>query len=88
MFVQVRLALEQTASIVVVPKEALYQIAGLTKVFTVRNGRAAENKIAPGQQLGDWVEVPSERIHPGDQVAVSKLATLIDGAEVRLEDRR
>ncbi len=88
MFVQVLLALAHETSVVVVPRDALYQIAGLTKVFTIRDGRAVENKITPGQRLGDWVQVLSERIHPGDRVAISRLAMLIDGAEVRTEGRR
>jgi RND family efflux transporter MFP subunit len=91
MFVQVRLGVARDASAVVVPREALYQMAGLTKVFVVRNGRAVETKIAPGAEINGWLEVPGDRIHPGDQVAVSRLATLIDGAPVRpaaLEGKR
>lgn len=91
MFVQVRLGVTREASAVVVPREALYQMAGLTKVFVVRNGRAVETKIAPGAEINGWLEVPADRIHPGDQVAVSRLATLIDGAPVRpiaLEGKR
>jgi RND family efflux transporter MFP subunit len=88
MFVQVRLALSRDASVIVVPKEALYQIAGLTKVFTVRDGRVIENKVMPGQQIDGWVEVPGDRIHAGDPVAVSKLPALVDGAQVREEGRR
>jgi RND family efflux transporter MFP subunit len=88
MFVQVRLALSRDASVIVVPKEALYQIAGLTKVFTVRDGRVTENKITPGQEIDGWVEVPGDRIRAGDQVAVSKLPMLIEGAQVRTEAQR
>ena len=91
MFVQVRLGVARDASAVVVPREALYQMAGLTKVFVVRNGRAVATKIAPGAEINGWLEVPGDRIHPGDQVAVSRLTTLIDGAPVRpvaLEGKR
>ena len=83
MFVQVQLAVARAASAVVVPKEALYQMAGLNKVFVLRNGRAVETKITPGAEINGWIEVPGDRIHPGDQVAVSRLATLIDGSPVR-----
>jgi hypothetical protein len=34
------------------------------------------------------VEVPGDGIRPGDQVAVSRLAALTDGAPVRLEAGR
>jgi len=88
MFVQVRLAVAPDATAVVVPKEALYQVAGLTKVFSVRGGRVVEHKITPGAEAGGWVEVPGDRIRPGDQVAVSRLAMLVDGAEVRPAPRQ
>lgn len=83
MFVQVRLVVTKGAQAVVVPKRALYNIAGLTKVFTVQNGRAVEHKIMPGQEVDDWVEVPRAAVQPGDQVAVSALTQLIQGTPVK-----
>ncbi|MGA1993762.1 MAG: efflux RND transporter periplasmic adaptor subunit [Bryobacteraceae bacterium] len=88
MFVQVQLALAGDTAAVVVPKEALYQLAGLTKVFTVSGGRVVENKVTPGVEVGGWIEIPGGAIHAGDQVAVSKLPTLIDGLAVRTEAGR
>lgn len=88
MFVQVQLALAGDTAAVVVPKEALYQLAGLTKVFTVKGGRVVENKVTPGAEVGGWIEIPGGAIHAGDQVAVSKLPTLIDGLAVRAEAGR
>jgi len=32
--------------------------------------------------------VPAGRLRPGDQVAVSKLSMLVDGAQVRIEAQR
>ncbi len=87
MFVQVELAVARVAS-VVVPRGALYQVSGLNKVFVIRDGRAQENKVTPGGEIDGWVEVPGGNIHPGDQVAVSRLAALIDGAAVRVETGR
>jgi len=84
MFVQVRLTLAEDSSVVVAPREALYQIAGLTKIFVVRDGRAVEHKIAPGMELGGWVEVPGDQIRPGEAVIVSAQAALVDGAPVRI----
>jgi membrane fusion protein (multidrug efflux system) len=83
MFVQVELALARNVETVVVPREALYQIAGLTKIFVVRGSRAAEVKITPGQAMGGWIEAPGGSVHAGDRVAVSGLAMLTDGAEIR-----
>jgi RND family efflux transporter MFP subunit len=88
MFVEVQLALARDATAVVVPKEALYQLAGLTKVFTVRNGRAVQNKIVPGREMDGWVEVASGAIQAGDPVAVTKLPILVDGLAVRIEGGR
>jgi RND family efflux transporter MFP subunit len=80
MFVQVKLIVSRNARIVAVPKDAVYAMAGLTKVFVVRNGIAVERKLQPGETLGDWVEAPG--IQPGEQVAVSNLGLLVDGAKV------
>jgi RND family efflux transporter MFP subunit len=88
MFVQVQLALAGDSTAVVVPKDAIYQLAGLTKVFTVHDGRVSENKVTPGAEVAGWIEIPGGAIHPGDQVAVSKLPTLIDGLAVRTEAGR
>lgn len=88
MFVQIQLALASNGESVVVPKDAVYQLAGLTKIFVVRDGRAAELKITPGQEIDGWMEVPADRIRSGEQVAVSQLGRLVDGAAVRIEARR
>ncbi|MCC6858821.1 MAG: efflux RND transporter periplasmic adaptor subunit [Bryobacterales bacterium] len=83
MFVQVRLIVARDARVVMVPKGALYNVAGLTKVFVIREGKAIERRVVPGQQLEDWVEIPGG-LQAGDRVAVSNLAALIDGAKVRI----
>lgn len=83
MFVQVRLTVAQDATMVVAPKQALYQVAGLTKIFTVREGRAVEHKITPGADFGDWVETPGGEIQPGDLVVLSGQAALVNGMRVR-----
>lgn len=83
MFVQVRLKVAEEAGVVVVPKEAIYQVAGLSKVFTVREDRAVEHKITPGVEIEGWVEATGEVIRPGDPVIVTGLASLVNGAPVR-----
>ncbi len=82
MFVQVSIVIARNAEIVVIPKRALYTVAGLTKAFVIRGGRAIEYKIPPGQAYDDWVEVPGDQIHAGDPVAVSNLPVLTNGVEV------
>jgi len=82
MFVQVRLVTARDASVVAVPKEALYTVAGLTKIFVVREGKAVELRLTPGQEVGGWVEVSGGLVRAGEQVAISDLAALVNGAPV------
>ncbi len=86
MFVQVQLVTERASQAVMVPKQALYNVAGLTKVFAIRGGRAVEFRIAPGRESDGWVEVPAGQIHAGDQIAVSNVPTLINNSEVRVSN--
>lgn len=81
-FVQVKLITEKNAPIVTVPKAALYSIAGLTKAFAVRDGKAVEFKIPPAAEGDTWIEVPSGSIAVGEAVAVSNLSSLIDQGPV------
>jgi membrane fusion protein (multidrug efflux system) len=84
MFVQIRLILDRGAQAVVVPRNAVYTVAGLTKLFLVRNSRLTECRFTPGQALENWIEVPSGLVKPGEQVAVGNLAPLVDGQNVRV----
>lgn len=82
MFVQVQLVTSRNAQVVAVPKDALFGVAGLTKIFAVRDGVVSEYKVVPEQELNGWVVVPNV-IQPGDTVAVSNLATLVNGMKVQ-----
>lgn len=84
MFVQVRLVTAHAVPIVAVPKEAIYTIAGLTKLFVVRDGKAHEQRVTPGDELSGWLEVPAGRIKAGELVAVSQLGALVDGSAVEI----
>jgi RND family efflux transporter MFP subunit len=83
MFVQVELVLSKGNEAVFVPKEAVYTVAGLTKIFVVRGGKAVERRITPGQEIGNWIEVPRDQVSPGDHVAVTALPQLVQGQPVR-----
>jgi membrane fusion protein, multidrug efflux system len=83
MFVQVDLVLQKNNEIVVVPQQAVYNVAGLTKLFVIRNGKAVEVRINPGLRVENWVEVPRDQVNPGDAVAVSGLGQLVNGLAVR-----
>jgi RND family efflux transporter MFP subunit len=83
-FVQVQLVTQRGAPVVAVPKSAVYSVAGLTKVFVIRNAKAEEVRIAPPRDLGDgWVEVATDKIRPGDSVATSSLGQLYAGVAVQ-----
>lgn len=81
MFVQVRLITAKNARTTMVPRQAIYTVAGLTKLFVVRDGKSFEHKVQPGLVDGDWVEV-SAAVQPGDKVAISNVQNLIDGGAV------
>jgi RND family efflux transporter MFP subunit len=85
MFVQVRLVTKANVPIVTVPKPAVYTVAGLAKVFVIRDGKAIECRIPPGLEMDGWVEAPGELVRPGDQVAISHLDKLVNGAPVRVQ---
>lgn len=85
LFVQVRVTISKQAPLTVVPKEAVYTVAGLTKIFAIRGGKAQELRIIPGQSGEGWVEIPGDAVKPGDQVAIEKLHLLTDSQDVRAQ---
>lgn len=83
MFVQVQLLAQKGIITTMVPKEALYSVAGLTKLFVIRDGRAVEQRLAAGQESNGWIEVPRETVRPGERVAISALPQLVTGTPVK-----
>jgi RND family efflux transporter MFP subunit len=84
MFVQVRLVIEPNATAVVVPRQAVYTVAGLTKLFVVQGGRVTEKKVLLGANFDGWVEVRDGAVAPGELVALDHLAELVDGAPIKI----
>lgn len=84
MFVQVRLVIDRDATAVVVPREALYTVAGLTKLFIIRDGRAVEKKVLLGEKFDGWIEVRDGVVAPGELVALDHLPELVNGAGVKI----
>jgi len=82
MFVQAQVTTDQVSSFVV-PKTALYQVAGLAKVFSIRDGQVVEHKVLSMRPLGDAVALEASGLRDGDQVATSNLAALINGMKVK-----
>jgi membrane fusion protein (multidrug efflux system) len=77
MFVQVQLVLSKGNEAVFVPKQAVYTVAGLSKLFIVRNGKAVERRVVTGREVDGWVEVPRDQVNPGDPVAITALTKLV-----------
>jgi RND family efflux transporter MFP subunit len=82
-FVQVKLVTRKSDAIVMVPRNAVYSVAGLNKVFVIRNGKAVEVRIPPGAEADGYTEAPAGTIQAGEPIAVSNLLNLIDGATVK-----
>lgn len=82
MFAQVNLVIARDIEVVMVPKQAVYSIAGLTKVFVIRNGKAVECRIEPGVEQNGWIEVPAGQVRADDRVATSNLGALVNGSPV------
>lgn len=82
MFVQVKLVTERATKVVTVPRQAIYSIAGLTKMFKIENGVARLFTFVPGPEADGFVEIPGGLIQNGDRVAINELATLTDGSKV------
>lgn len=65
-----------------VPQEAIVTFVGVTKVFTIRDGKAVEHRISTGVQDGSWLEAFASGLTPADQVAVTGVSRLSDGVPV------
>ena len=81
-FVQVKLATRNTQSVNLVPRQAVYAIAGLTKVFVIRQGKAVEIRFQPGSEMNGFTEVPGDELKVGERVATSSLDALFNGRQV------
>lgn len=89
MFVRVELVTNPSAPVLVVPASSVYTIAGLTKVFVLKDGVAEERRVPPPSYRDNgWVEVPATALKPGDLVATSELPALYGGLKVAVRESR
>jgi membrane fusion protein, multidrug efflux system len=69
-----------------VPRNAIITFAGVTKLFSVEEGKAREHEVTLGVDLGDgWVEV-TQGVTRGIPVVTTGLSKLVDGAPVVIRD--
>ena len=83
MFAQVRLVLNKASDMLMVPKQAVYTIAGLAKIFAMRDGKAVEFRITTGDEMDGWVEIPQGTLRDGEEVILSQQPLLVNGTRVR-----
>jgi RND family efflux transporter MFP subunit len=81
MFAKSQLITSKDAPAVMVPQRAVVNVAGLSKVFVIENGRAVERIVKTGTNDGELVEV-MEGVNDGELVALNNLDKLQTGGAV------
>jgi multidrug efflux pump subunit AcrA (membrane-fusion protein) len=80
-FARVHIESGKVDEIVTVPYAALQYRYGVNRVFVVAGDKLAMRELSVGQRVGDRIEVISG-VKPGEQIAISDVDTLADGAAV------
>jgi RND family efflux transporter MFP subunit len=84
MFAKSQLVTNRGGAAVMIPKKAIYTIAGLNKVFVIENGKAVERLVKTGVEDGELIEI-TEGVNEGEQVATSNADKLQQGSVVRTQ---
>lgn len=71
-----------------VPQESVITFAGVTKLFIVADGTARERKVQLGTRGNNGMLEVVDGVNAGEQVAVSGLSKLEDGAAVTVKESR
>ncbi|AWA30272.1 efflux transporter periplasmic adaptor subunit [Flavobacterium magnum] len=82
-FADIELPLQKINDAIVIPSEAIVPVQDGKKVFTVRNGKAKENKVETETRTDKDVLVLSG-LKPGDTVLTSGVMSLKDDAPVKV----
>ena len=82
MFARSSLVTAPSAPAVLVPTKAVVTIAGLTKVYVIESGKAAERIVKTGAADGDLIEIV-EGVKNGETLATSNLDKLQTGTVVK-----
>jgi RND family efflux transporter MFP subunit len=81
-FARGAIATHVDAAVVFVPQDAIVVALGLSKVFTVVDGKAVEHKVTIGVHDGAFLEVQQSDLAAGDAVVVAGAARLAQGVTV------
>ncbi|WP_300304706.1 efflux RND transporter periplasmic adaptor subunit [Ferrovibrio sp.] len=82
MFMTVALSIGKVADAIMVPEESLLAQGGEQFVFVIRDGKATRTRVTVGQRLPGLAQI-TNGLHGDDQVAITGLQQLRDGARVR-----
>jgi RND family efflux transporter MFP subunit len=70
--------------VVFVPKDAVITFAGVSKVFTIADGKAVDHTVQMGVTQGNLIEI-TRGLEAGGEVIVTNTAKLAGGAPVTIE---
>ncbi|CAN5324797.1 efflux RND transporter periplasmic adaptor subunit [soil metagenome] len=81
-FATVRIAQPKPEPAILVPARAVRTDVNVSRVFVIKDGRALERVVQPGQPEGELIEIKSG-LADGELVATGNVEALSDGALVR-----
>lgn len=82
MFAKSQLITNQNGAAIMIPKKAMYTVAGINKAFVIENGKAVERLVKTGVEDGELIEIV-DGVKENEQVATSNLDKLQQGSVVR-----
>ncbi len=82
-FARAEVVLEKNDEALMVPREAILRVAGVTKVFVVDKARARAVEVQLGVEDREWIEIRGP-LRAGDRVVVEGHTRLVDGSAVRV----
>jgi RND family efflux transporter MFP subunit len=82
-FVKGKILTGDNPNAVFVPLESIVTFAGVSKVFTIADGKAVEHVIETGETRDDWIEV-TKGVNAGEAVIVKGASKLADGVPVSI----
>ena len=80
-FARVHIESGKVDDVITVPFAALQYRYGVNRVFVVAGDKVAMRELSVGQRVGDRIEVIGG-VKPGEQIAITDVDTLADGASV------
>ena len=84
LFARARVVIGNDETVLAVPETAVSALAGVTKVFVLEDGVAKERKVDVLRKRGSDALVAGE-LKAGEQVIITGIARLFEGAEVKLD---